>query len=140
VPPEGTFDMLLRAEVFSALALPIGIALIVQGPVAGSPGREAIDAQTPTAVSFAEQIAPIFNVRCVDCHGEMDPESGLNLATYEGTMMGSSYGTVIVPGKPDESYMMEMIVSGDMPAEGDPMPAEEIELLWTWITEGAENN
>jgi hypothetical protein len=33
-----------------------------------------------------------------------------------------------------------MIESGDMPEEGDKVPAEELELIKTWITEGANNN
>jgi hypothetical protein len=33
-----------------------------------------------------------------------------------------------------------MIIAGDMPEDGDPVPAEEIELLRMWIAEGALNN
>ncbi len=135
------FDMLLRAELFSALALPIGIALIVQGTFTDSPARGiAVTAETHAAVSFAEQIAPIFEARCTECHGERNAELGLNLSTYEGTMAGSDYGTVIEAGNPDASLIIDMIASGDMPEDGDPMPPEELELLRTWIAEGAENN
>ena len=132
--------MLLRAELFSALALPIGIALIVQGCVTGSPARATIDAETRAAVSFADQIAPIFEARCTQCHGATDPESGLSLSTYESAMVGSEYGTVIEAGNPDGSFIIDMISSGNMPAEGDPMPPEELELLRSWIAQGAENN
>ena len=134
--------MLLRTEFFSALALLIGIALIVQGCATGSPAPGTMDAPAPTraAVSFAQQIAPIFEARCTECHGGPDAESGLNLSTYEGTMVGSTFGTVIEAGNPGESIIIDMIGSGSMPAEGDPMPPEELELLRSWIAEGAENN
>ncbi len=132
--------MLLRAELFSALALAIGIALTVQGCATGSPAPGTMDAQANAAVSFAQQIAPIFEARCTECHGGTDPESGLNLSTYASTMAGSEFGTVIEAGNPDGSFLVDMIASGEMPAEGDPVPPEELELLRSWIAEGANNN
>jgi mono/diheme cytochrome c family protein len=91
-------------------------------------------------VSFAEQVKPILEARCVECHGASDAELGLNLSTYEGVMAGSDYGTVIEPGNPEGSLLIDMIASGDMPEEGDPVPPEELDLIRTWIQEGAENN
>jgi hypothetical protein len=132
--------MLLRAEFFSAIALPIGIALIVQGCAAGSSAPGTVDSGTQGPVSFAAQIAPIFQARCTECHGGPDPESGLDLSTYEGAMAGSEYGPVIEAGDLDGSLIIDMVASGDMPREGDPMPPEELELLRSWIVEGAENN
>ena len=41
---------------------------------------------------------------------------------------------------PDGSLLVDMIASGDMPEDGDPMPAEELEVIKAWIAEGAENN
>jgi len=134
--------MLLRTEFFSALALLIGIALIVQGCATGSPAPAPgiVDAPTRATVSFAQQIAPIFEARCTECHGGLEAESGLNLSTYQGAMVGSEYGTVIEAGNPDESLIIDMIRSGSMPAQGDPMPPEELGLLRSWIAEGAQNN
>jgi len=132
--------MLLRAELFSALTLSIGIALIVQGCATGSSAGGTTGAQTNAAVSFAEQIAPIFEARCTECHGGTDPESGLDLSTYASAMAGSEFGTVIEAGNPDGSFLVDMIASGEMPAEGDPVPPEELELLRSWIAEGANNN
>jgi hypothetical protein len=62
------------------------------------------------------------------------------MGTYEGLMAGSDYGTVVEAGDPGASLLVEMIESGDMPEEGDPVTAEELELIKTWITEGAPNN
>ena len=131
--------MLLRAEFFCALALTIGIVL-VQGCATGSTGGATMGAPSGGAVSFAGQIAPIFEARCTECHGATDPESGLNLSTYASAMTGSAYGTVIEAGNPGESFLVDMIAAGDMPAEGDPVPPEELELIRSWIAAGAENN
>ena len=62
------------------------------------------------------------------------------MTTYEGLIAGSQDGTVVEPGKPDESYIIDMVVNGDMPEEGDPLSPEEIELIRRWIAGGALNN
>ena len=133
--------MLLRAELLAALALPIGIGMIVQGsPTESHAGVAVAAVQSQEPVSFAEQILPIFRARCAECHGGENTELGLNLTTYEGAMAGSDYGAVIEPGNVAGSLLIDMIEAGDMPEEGDPVPPEEIELIKTWITEGAQNN
>ncbi len=131
--------MLLRAELFTALALPFGIGLALNGSPE-VPARATTDAAARVAVSFSEEIMPIFQEHCTECHGELNAELGLNLSSYEGVMAGSDYGTVIEPGNPDASLIIDMIASGDMPEDGDPMPPEQLDLLRTWIAEGAENN
>lgn len=137
--------MLPRVELLSALALPIGIGMIVQGSYGDVPAGAHLPApasvvQSQEPVSFSEQILPIFQARCTECHSDESAELGLNLSTYEGAMAGSDYGTVIEPGNVAGSLLIDMIESGDMPEEGDPVPPEEIALIKTWIEEGAQNN
>lgn len=133
--------MLLRADLFSALALSIGLALIARSGLDLAPAQ-AIDFVTDAHgdVSFSEQVMPILQSRCVECHGNQSAELGLNMETYEGLMAGSDYGTVIEAGSIEGSLLVDMIESGDMPEEGDPVPPEELELIKTWILEGAKNN
>ena len=134
-----------KLETLSALALPLGIALVVQGsvpPATAGPAPAAIDRD----VSFANQIMPILQENCVSCHGGVDEngevvvELSLDMTTYEGLMAGSEYGSILEAGNPDESLIVEMVEMGDMPEEGDPLSPEQIELLRTWIAEGARNN
>ena len=100
----------------------------------------------PRQVSFANDVLPIFQNRCVECHGATDEngeqrlESLLDLRSYEGVMAGSEFGSVIEAGDAEASYLLEMVVEGDMPEEGDPVPEAEIETIRSWITAGAENN
>ena len=75
----------------------------------------------------------------MECHSEESAELGLKLDTYEGVMGGSDYGTVVEAGDV-ESLLVEMIESGDMPDGGDPMPAEELNVIKSWVTEGAQKN
>jgi uncharacterized membrane protein len=129
--------MLLRADVISALAVTVGIGFVVQSSADPS---TAPHPERPVAVSFAEQIQPIFEARCVECHGEESTELGLRLDSYEGVMAGSDYGTIVEVGDAAGSLIIDMIESGDMPEDGDPVLPEELELIKTWISEGAENN
>ena len=126
------------------------LAVIGAQSVAG-PGPEANTAagppsSAPDTVSFAEDILPIFQQRCAKCHGAADEngdvrtEVSLNLLEYEKIMAGSEFGTVIEAGDPANSFLLDMIVDGTMPEEGDPVPEEEIALIRTWIEEGAPNN
>ena len=133
--------MLLRADLFFALALSIGLALIARSGLDLAPAQ-AIDFVTDAHgdVSFSEQVMPILQSRCVECHGNQSAELGLNMETYEGLMAGSDYGTVIEAGSIEGSLLVDMIESGDMPEEGDPVPPEELDLIKTWILEGAKNN
>ena len=131
--------MKLRSDVFAALALTVGLGLAVHAaPDGAAADRAAVD--RAHEASFANEVLPILEARCVECHSEENAELGLKLDTYEGVMAGSDYGTVVEAGDPDGSLLVDMIVSGDMPEDGDPVPPEELEIIKAWIAEGAENN
>ncbi len=88
---------------------------------------------------FRQRIAPILERRCVHCHGETAPKGKLSLATAAGASRGGDGGPAVVPGKPDESVLLEMI-SGDrpaMPKKEKPLANEEVAAIRTWIENGA---
>ncbi len=130
----------------------VGLAILaaVAGSTPDAATRPLSDSyphlQQPDTVSFAKDILPIFQKRCAKCHGaedengEVRTEVSLNLIEYERVMVGSEFGTVIEAGDPDGSFLLDMIVAGDMPEEGDKVPEEEIALIRTWIEQGALNN
>jgi mono/diheme cytochrome c family protein len=136
--------MLTRIDLIAALAASAGITLaVVSGPdVATLPAPAA---EQTVEVSFADDILPMFEASCFECHGaEVDgvvvTEASLNLTTYELTMAGSEFGTVVEAGEPDESILLVLVEDGDMPDEGDKLSPEQIELIRNWIAEGANNN
>lgn len=131
--------MLLRADVVSALAVAVGVSLAVQSDVIDTP-QAGDTPSTHEPVSFSTEVMPIFEQYCWECHSEDNTELGLRLDSYEGVMAGSDYGTVVEAGDPSGSLLVDMVESGDMPEEGDPVPPEQIEIIKTWIAEGAENN
>lgn len=98
------------------------------------------------ALSYSEDVAPVFRGWCVSCHqpgGKGFEKSGLDLTTYDGLMKGTSYGPMVLAGKPDESNIMRL-VNGEakirMPFEHKPLPSCVRQNIWSWIFEGAKNN
>ncbi|HEX8200798.1 MAG TPA: DUF1549 domain-containing protein, partial [Isosphaeraceae bacterium] len=88
---------------------------------------------------FRTRVAPIFEARCVRCHGPEKPKGGLSLATARGLLAGGDGGPAVVPGRPEESLLLEMIAgpAPEMPRGGDPLPAEAVATIRHWIEQGA---
>jgi hypothetical protein len=97
-------------------------------------------------VSFMNNVLPIFEERCAKCHGGEQPEGGqrieegLILLSYDDILNGSWNGPVIEPGNVEDSYLIEQIVSGRMPKEGERVPPDQIEIIEAWVAAGAPNN
>jgi hypothetical protein len=132
--------MKLRSDVLAALAVTAGIGLAMQADADGSRVMAAASTNSHAEVSLATEVMPILEKYCWECHSEESAELGLKLDTYEGIMAGSDYGTVVEVGDADGSLLVDMIASGDMPEDGDGVPAEELAVIKAWITEGANNN
>ena len=96
-----------------------------------------------TPVSYHSQIVPILKRSCQGCHHPGDPNGGLIVTTYTDLKQGGMAGdATIIPGKPDDSLIIELI-SGDepaMPQNMEPLSAEEVELFRRWILEGANDD
>ena len=95
------------------------------------------------SIDFESDVAPIFREHCWHCHGEDEQESGLRLDARQGMLRGGDSGlAAIVPGKPDKSYLIELVSHVDpdmtMPPDEDKIPAEQIATLVRWIAEGAK--
>ena len=105
----------------------------------------AADAPAKT-VDFNKQIRSILSNRCFACHGpdEEEREADLRLDTAEGSRADLGGYAAIVPGRPDESVLIERITTDDpdlrMPpvTHGEPLTAAEVKLLTDWIKQGAE--
>lgn len=132
--------MLLRSDLIAAIAMTAGIALAVQSTGDAPVATSVVAAEAHREVSFANEVMPLLEKHCWECHSEQSAELGLKLDTYEAVMAGSDYGTIVEAGDADGSLLIDMIASGDMPEDADAMPAEELEVIRTWVLEGALNN
>lgn len=98
-------------------------------------------ATTPGTIDFEKVIRPIFETRCVECHGPFKKKGGLRLDLRNGAFAHPSAHS-IVPGKPDESDLLHRVTlppsNPDFMPDGDkPLNPDEIAAIRTWISEGA---
>jgi hypothetical protein len=114
----------------AALAL-VGFASIAS--------RSAADAPAP---SYNRDIRPILSDRCFTCHG---PDSGHREADLRLDQEAAAQESVIIPGKADESELINRVTSDDpdvrMPpadSKKPPLTKAQVELLKRWINAGAK--
>ena len=91
-------------------------------------------------VSFANEILPIIQSRCINCHGGDKTEEGLSMNTHAEIMAGSENGAILVPGDAASSLIIEMVASGDMPKRGPKLTPPQVQLIADWINQGALDN
>ena len=103
------------------------------------PTSEPVPAST-TGVSFASDILPILQSRCLNCHGGDRLEEGLSLKTYDDLMSGSDNGLVVTAGDADNSLLVELISTQKMPKRGPKLTPDQIRIIIDWVNEGALNN
>ncbi|MFN6205822.1 MAG: DUF1549 domain-containing protein [Planctomycetota bacterium] len=129
--------------------LPLIFALMMSAFLASSlvaQERPADEGKALAAeVSYARDIRPILLARCVGCHQGARTEGDYLMTDFARLVgEGESGRAAIVPGKPDESFLIEQItpVNGkaEMPTEGPPLSEREIALVRKWIEQGANND
>jgi formylglycine-generating enzyme required for sulfatase activity len=91
----------------------------------------------PAAIDFESQIQPILKTECAGCHSSEGPGGGVALDTRAAAFKG----TLIVPGKPEQSKLYTVLElapgqSKSMPP-GQQLPKEQRDLIRQWIAEGA---
>lgn len=94
-------------------------------------------------LSYNVHIRPIFNAKCIGCHGGVKQAGGFGLVFREDALVTTSSGKrAIVPGKPAQSEVLRRITHEDpelrMPMDGTPLTEEETGLIRQWISEGAQ--
>jgi WD40 repeat protein/mono/diheme cytochrome c family protein len=94
-------------------------------------------------VSFIQEVAPILKESCWGCHGAKNPKGKLDMTKYASFRKGGTKDDPIVPGKPDDSYIINVLTKtgkGRMPPKdsGDELPKPQIDLIARWIAEGGK--
>jgi hypothetical protein len=103
-------------------------------------------ATKPTAgapVSFINDVAPILKENCFACHDAKKRKGKLDMTTYASLRKGGDKEDPIVPGKPEESLIIDLITAKNavrMPPKesGSALPADRIAVIERWIKEGAK--
>ncbi|MFZ1527822.1 MAG: DUF1553 domain-containing protein [Ferruginibacter sp.] len=94
-------------------------------------------------VDFNSAVKPIFNKKCISCHGGVKQQSEFSLLFRDEAMKKAKSGKyAIVPGDADASELIRRIKEKDaeerMPYKHAALSKEEIKILEQWIDEGAE--
>ena len=97
----------------------------------------AVLADTP---EFDSDLLPVLQANCTQCHGPKIRTKDLNLSSYEGLIKGSESGPIVVPGKPDESRLYQVVHEGKMPIGKAKLSDKDIAAIRTWIEAGAHSS
>ncbi len=133
--------MLIRHNFATPVAMAVLGILLMAGVIFPGPAAAY-------RVTFEEDIHPIIQIRCLECHqpgGSGYEKSGLDMRTYESLMKGTKFGAVIVPGDAFISNLMVLIQGRAdpelrMPFHRKRLTACEVNLFRRWINEGAKDN
>jgi len=106
--------------------------------------------QQQPQVSYKADVRPFLDNYCMRCHGEGgkgSKASGLRMDDYDSLMKGTVHGPVIKPGDSFTSAMVMLVEGRADPSlrmphdEEGPAPTQaEIDMVKTWIDQGAKNN
>ena len=92
---------------------------------------------------FAQRVAPIFEQKCVACHGEKKQKGALRLDSFAQLMRGGEGGGVVKAGAPKASELFIRVTMDPtdeefMPADSKPpLTPDEVKVLEVWIAAGA---
>ena len=94
-------------------------------------------------VDFNSQVKPIFNKKCITCHGGVRRKAGFSLLFRADALEKNESGKpAIIPGDPEHSEMIRRLTLKDpeerMPYKHKALSKDEINILKRWIKEGAQ--
>jgi mono/diheme cytochrome c family protein len=122
----------------------LGLALATSSLRAATLAPTPAPQLSPADLQFFEsRVRPVFVERCYKCHShDADKvKGGLMLDTQEGMLHGGDTGPAIVPGKPDDSLLIDAIRYTDenlqMPPKGDKLSDQQVADLTEWVRRGA---
>lgn len=105
------------------------------------PEIKVVMADGSETVSFKDDVAPWMVNVCLGCHSGNNPRGGYNLTTFETLLQGGDTGSTVVPGDPDNSYIVDLVLRQDplkMPAGNQVrIKRSQAVALEKWIKEGA---
>ncbi len=133
---------LTHGDTFLTEYMPGSLRSILRIPDAPKKKLATITAAN-THTYYAQKIAPLFEAKCVSCHGPKKEKGKLRLDSYAAIMQGGENGAILTPWVVAKSELYRRIT---LPADDDdampgggkpPLRAEEIKLIETWIAAGA---
>tara|TARA_Y100001934_G_scaffold11661_1_gene14755 strand:- start:451 stop:3522 length:3072 start_codon:yes stop_codon:yes gene_type:complete len=100
----------------------------------------ADEVQRAAMTFFENKVRPILVERCYDCHSDAKQKGGLRVDHIRYLKAGGENRPALVPGRPEESALMEAVRYGNADIQMPPkakLPEAEIAVLEKWIRIGA---
>lgn len=87
------------------------------------------------APDFQRDVLPIFEAKCLRCHGEKKKDAKLDMRTLDALLKGGVTSPAIKPGNAQKSLLIELLHYNEMPPKKETprVTKEELELLRKWI-------
>ena len=116
----------------------LSAALVAVLPAAASPPASP----EPAAVEFFEKkVRPLLVNNCYICHSaSTKAQGGLRVDDRNGLIQGGNSGAAVVPGKPDESLLLQAVHHEDGVPKMPPkkkLTDDELADLTRWVQDGA---
>src|SRR5215472_15882818 len=132
VRQQGQNSVLISSLILSGIfAAGILVGRERPGPAPPAQGDEKVD--------FKQQVKPIFEARCIKCHGADKPQAELRLDSEAAVLRGSISGRVVVPGKSAESLLVKRLSGFNgvppMPLGSERLSQKQIDIIRAWIDE-----
>ena len=107
-------------------------------------GCTTAPSEVPADPSYATDVQPIFNGKCITCHGGASPSGGYSLTSRAGAVGGGS-DTVpnVVPNNAASSRLYRRISGAEtprMPPGQAPLDTVMTATVRNWIDKGAKDN
>jgi mono/diheme cytochrome c family protein len=128
-----------RNSLLSAIALGLLTLSWLATAESGEPEPAGPAVATAEQLKFFEsKVRPLLVENCHKCHGPDKQKGSLRLDAISTILEGGDSGPAVVPGKPDESLLIEAVryESYEMPPSGQ-MKDEQIAILEQWVRLGA---
>jgi hypothetical protein len=115
-----------------AIAATVWLAALVS---AGCAERRDLPLKpAPERVTYEGTIQPIFEQRCVSCHGTNNPPANYAMTTYAEVLGNGSDGIPnAIPGDPQSLLLLKSLPGGSM--NGFYSGPEEVALVEQWVVE-----
>ena len=106
--------------------------------ISGGAPSDALAGESQQSARFERELHPLFQARCVQCHGGPKPAAGLSLNTLDQVLKGGTNGPVIVEGFSERSLLIRRLASATMPppGTGNALNETEIRAIREWIDRG----
>jgi hypothetical protein len=95
--------------------------------------------ESSVTLKFEKDILPIFQSKCISCHGGLSKKGGLDLRSLTSITRGGNSGPGMKPGLPEDSPVWQSLKANEMPPPKKPqLTADEKQLILKWIAGGGK--